>query len=69
MSQQEQVCWGCEHVHLDGRDKPCACGCSGFIRSMTAWNAGGCDNPNCPECLADGRHQPATTNQGDANGT
>jgi hypothetical protein len=30
------LCVGCDHVHLDGRDKPCACGCYGFIRSMSA---------------------------------
>lgn len=50
------LCTGCDHVHLDGRDKPCTCGCSGFIRSMAAFATAGCENPDCEECRADGRH-------------
>jgi hypothetical protein len=44
------VCAGCDHVHLDGKDKPCPCGCHGFIKSMAAFAREGCDNPSCPEC-------------------
>lgn len=50
------LCAGCDHVHLDGRAKPCACGCSGFIRSMAAFATAGRENPDCEECRADGRH-------------
>ncbi len=53
-----ELCAGCDHVHLDGRDKPCACGCSGFIRSLAIFARSGCDNPDCPECREDGRHEP-----------
>jgi hypothetical protein len=50
------VCAGCDHAHVDGKDKPCPCGCHGFIRSVAAFATEGCMNPECPECIAEGRH-------------
>lgn len=53
------VCWGCDHAHTDGKEKPCACGCEGFVVSMKSFAREGCMNPDCGECRATGRHPPA----------
>ncbi len=60
---QGQVCAGCDHAHLDGRDKPCACGCGGFIVSLARFHIDGCENPDCPDCMADGKHPRGSTGE------